>query len=53
MGGGVVFPEVRKVGITLTFKKDRKRTSAELENAVRSQLADMPGIRASLRPEVG
>ena len=47
MGGGVSFPEVRKVSITLTFKDDRQRTSSELENAVRAQLVDMPGIRAS------
>lgn len=47
MGGGVSFPEVRKVSMTLTFAPDRERTSAQLESAIREQLVDMPGIRAS------
>ena len=47
MGGGVSFPEVRKVSMTLTFAPDRERTSAQLESAIREQLVDMPGIRTS------
>ena len=35
MGGGVSFPEVRKVSMTLTFAPDRERTSAQLESAIR------------------
>lgn len=46
MGGGLTFPEVRRVAMTLEFRADRKRSSAELENAVRDQLRDLPGVRA-------
>jgi len=45
MGGGLSFAEVRKLSMTLTFRADRKRSSAELENEVRAQLADLPGLR--------
>jgi multidrug efflux pump subunit AcrB len=45
MGGGLTFPEVRKIGMTLQFSADRKRSSAEIEDSVRKTLVDMPGIR--------
>jgi multidrug efflux pump subunit AcrB len=45
MGGGLSFPEVRKLSMTLTFSENRQRSSAELENEVRQQLADLPGLR--------
>ena len=45
MGGGLSFAEVRKLGMTLEFSPERKRSSAELEDAVRKTLADLPGIR--------
>ena len=47
MGGGLSFPEVRRLSLTLQFKKERSRTTAQLENAVRAQLANMPGVRVS------
>ncbi len=45
MGGGLTFPEVRKVGMTLQFAADRQRTSAEIEDSVRKALINMPGVR--------
>jgi multidrug efflux pump subunit AcrB len=47
MGGGLSFPEVRKVSMTLQFAEDRDRTSAEIENDVRQALVSLPGVRAS------
>ena len=45
MSGGLSFPEVRRILLTLEFKAERSRTSAELENAVRALLRDLPGVR--------
>jgi multidrug efflux pump subunit AcrB len=45
MGGGLSFPEARKVDLTLKFRSDRRRSSAEIENAVRERLRDLPGVR--------
>ena len=45
MGGGLSFPEVRRIVLTLAFTEDRKRRTPELENAVRALLKEMPGIR--------
>lgn len=45
MGGGLTFPEVRRIVLTLEFTEDRKRRTPELENAVRALLKEMPGIR--------
>ena len=45
MGGGLSFPEARKVDLTLKFRDDRRRSSAEIENAVRERLRDLPGVR--------
>jgi multidrug efflux pump subunit AcrB len=45
MGGGLSFPEVRRILLTLEFKEERLRSSAELENAVRALLRDLPGVR--------
>ncbi|MGA1376717.1 MAG: efflux RND transporter permease subunit, partial [Steroidobacteraceae bacterium] len=47
MGGGLSFPEVRKISMTLQFAEDRDRTSAEIENDVRKALLPLPGVRAS------
>lgn len=47
MGGGLSFPEVRKVSMTLQFAEDRDRASAEIENDVRKALVSLPGVRAS------
>ncbi|MFO0511801.1 MAG: efflux RND transporter permease subunit, partial [Gammaproteobacteria bacterium] len=45
MSGGLSFPEVRRILLTLEFKAERSRDSAELENAVRALLRDLPGVR--------
>jgi multidrug efflux pump subunit AcrB len=45
MSGGLSFPEVRRILLTLEFKEERSRSSAELENAVRALLRDLPGVR--------
>ena len=45
MSGGLSFPEVRRILLTLEFKTERSRDSAELENAVRALLRDLPGVR--------
>lgn len=45
MGGGLTFAEVRKLGMTLEFAADRERSSAEIEDAIRQTLADLPGVR--------
>jgi multidrug efflux pump subunit AcrB len=47
MGGGLSFPEVRKISMTLEFAEDRDRNSAEIENDVRKALMPLPGVRAS------
>ena len=47
MGGGLSFPEVRKLNLTLQFKKDRTRSTAQLEDVVRAQMRSMPGVRVS------
>jgi len=47
MGGGLSFPEVRKVSMTLEFAENRDRSSAEIENDVRTALMPLPGVRAS------
>ena len=47
MGGGLSFPEVRKLNLTLQFKKDRTRSTAQLEDVVRAQMHSMPGVRVS------
>jgi multidrug efflux pump subunit AcrB len=47
MGGGLSFSEARKVDLTLKFRDDRRRSSAEIENAVRERLRDLPGVRSS------
>jgi len=39
--------DVRKALLTLEFTADRKRTMPELELAVRRELQDLPGVRAS------
>lgn len=45
MSGGVSFAEVRRLNLTLQFVKDRARSSAELEDAIRATLVDLPGVR--------
>ena len=45
MSGGLTFPEVRKLSMTLEFSADRKRSSAKIEDSVRKSLADLPGVR--------
>ena len=45
MGGGLSFPEVRKLGMTLQFAEDRDRTSSEIEDDVRKTLSTLPGVR--------
>lgn len=47
MGGGLSFPEVRTVKLTLQFAAQRDRGSDELEDAVRAELRDLPGVRVS------
>jgi len=47
MGGGLSFPEVRKISMTLEFAEDRDRSSAEIENDVREALIPLPGVRVS------
>jgi multidrug efflux pump subunit AcrB len=46
MGGGLSFPEVRRVMLTLEFAADRRRSTPELENAIRDLLRELPGVRA-------
>ena len=45
MSGGLSFPEVRRILLTLEFQRDRKRSTPELENAVRGLLRELPGVR--------
>jgi multidrug efflux pump subunit AcrB len=45
MSGGLTFPEVRRVNLTLEFHAARKRSKAELEDAVRKLLTSLPGVR--------
>ena len=47
MGGGLSFGEVRKASLTLEFDRERERDSAQLEEAVRELLRDLPGARVS------
>jgi multidrug efflux pump subunit AcrB len=49
MGGGVSFPELRKASLSLQFRADRRRTTAEIEDDVRKRLRDLPGVRASFQ----
>ena len=46
MGGGLSFPEVRRVMLTLEFTADRRRSTPQLENAIRDLLRELPGVRA-------
>jgi multidrug efflux pump subunit AcrB len=47
MSGGLSFAEVRRINLTLQFVAERDRSSAELEDAVRATLTDLPGVRVS------
>ncbi len=44
-GGRITLPEVRTATLTLQFAKDRDKTATQLEDEIRTQLRDVPGIR--------
>jgi multidrug efflux pump subunit AcrB len=48
-GGGVSFGEARKGSLILELDPQRKESTAQLENSVRGQLADLPGVRVSFQ----
>lgn len=45
--GAIDTADVNKASLTLEFKDDRDRTVQELEDAVRQELRDVPGVRLS------
>lgn len=46
-GGAADVADVNKASLTLEFKDERDRSIQELEDAVRKELRDVPGIRVS------